>query len=548
MRTTNIRFTGLASGLDTESMVKAMAMPYQMKVDSSKQQKQLLELKKDAWKDLNKKIWDFHTQTLNTLRLESTFGKTNIAVSNPSIIELDKNITLPEGNHTIDIKQMATGATVSSSSIKDKLINGKKDQTTLAGLGIKDGTVIEVNTGKGSIAPITIGKIQDKDSAGNPITRDMTVEDLEKQLSAQLGEKGVSCKFDEGVGAFVITSKATGKNETISLSSKGPDGTVDNVALGALGFVESKGAYQYGGQEAIVTYNGGITVTSESNHIEINGIKFTIKGESTSPITITSTKDPDAIVDTVKKFVDEYNKLIEEMDKLISAPKNKDYLPLTAEQKASMSDEEIKLWDEKVKGSLLSGDSTIKDMLSSMRSLLGGVVEGNSFSMLSDIGITTANWKEKGKLYIDEKKLRDAIDKDKQGVVNLLAGQGDPKVLYDKENGQGAWETLGGTEAGKATQEAYLKDNKNKLLGLGDRLYNAMNERTKSSDLKSSNTFYNDKAIQKQITDYSKKISDLEERLARTEDLYYKKFAAMEKMMSQLNSQSNWLSGQIGGM
>ncbi|MGL4736588.1 MAG: flagellar cap protein FliD N-terminal domain-containing protein, partial [Cellulosilyticaceae bacterium] len=201
MRTTNIRFTGLASGLDTESMVKAMAMPYQMKVDSSKQQKQLLELKKDAWKDLNKKIWDFHTQTLNTLRLESTFGKTNIAVSNPSIIELDKNITLPEGNHTIDIKQMATGATVSSSSIKDKLINGKKDQTTLAGLGIKDGTVIEVNTGKGSIAPITIGKIQDKDSAGNPITRDMTVEDLEKQLSAQLGEKGVSCKFDEGVGA-----------------------------------------------------------------------------------------------------------------------------------------------------------------------------------------------------------------------------------------------------------------------------------------------------------------------------------------------------------
>ena len=49
MRTTNIRFTGLSSGLDTENLVQAMITPYKTKVDAATQQQKLLELKKDAW-------------------------------------------------------------------------------------------------------------------------------------------------------------------------------------------------------------------------------------------------------------------------------------------------------------------------------------------------------------------------------------------------------------------------------------------------------------------------------------------------------------------
>ena len=49
---TSIKFSGLASGLDTESLVNAMLTPYQTKVDTSKQASDLSSMKKDAWKEL----------------------------------------------------------------------------------------------------------------------------------------------------------------------------------------------------------------------------------------------------------------------------------------------------------------------------------------------------------------------------------------------------------------------------------------------------------------------------------------------------------------
>ena len=42
---------------------------------------------------------------------------------------------------------------------------------------------------------------------------------------------------------------------------------------------------------------------------------------------------------------------------------------------------------------------------------------------------------------------------------------------------------------------------------------------------------------------YSKDIKNLEKKLTEAEDRYYKKFAAMEKAMAQLNSSGNAISG-----
>lgn len=43
-------------------------------------------------------------------------------------------------------------------------------------------------------------------------------------------------------------------------------------------------------------------------------------------------------------------------------------------------------------------------------------------------------------------------------------------------------------------------------------------------------------------------MAKLEDKMYRMEDMYYKQFTAMEKMLSQLNNQSNWLMSQLGGM
>ena len=64
--------------------------------------------------------------------------------------------------------------------------------------------------------------------------------------------------------------------------------------------------------------------------------------------------------------------------------------------------------------------------------------------------------------------------------------------------------------------------------------------------LRSALTVYNDKEMDTQITSYTKKIAEMEEKLQDMEDRYYKKYAALETAMSKLNAQSSQLAGFFG--
>jgi len=47
--------------------------------------------------------------------------------------------------------------------------------------------------------------------------------------------------------------------------------------------------------------------------------------------------------------------------------------------------------------------------------------------------------------------------------------------------------------------------------------------------------------------EYKKELSTMEDKLSAMEDRYYKQFTAMEKALSQLNSQSSSLTSLFGG-
>ena len=59
-----IRMTGLASNLDTESMITALTSTYQTHVDDLKGQQKKLSWTQDKWKSLNKDILSFYNGTL----------------------------------------------------------------------------------------------------------------------------------------------------------------------------------------------------------------------------------------------------------------------------------------------------------------------------------------------------------------------------------------------------------------------------------------------------------------------------------------------------
>nr|MDA3846859.1 flagellar filament capping protein FliD [Vallitaleaceae bacterium] len=202
------------------------------------------------------------------------------------------------------------------------------------------------------------------------------------------------------------------------------------------------------GQEANYTYNG-LALTSSSNSISINGMSLTLNGETASDITVNVTQDTDAIYNKVKSFLTAYNELIEDINTKIDADYNNEYEPLTDTEKEALDDTTIELWETKIKDSLLRRDDTLSSLVSSMRSILtsssGVATEVGGYKYISELGIVTGDYTEKGQLHIQgntddslyalrEDKLRTAIEEDSDKVADLMNAIGDElsSMMNDK--------------------------------------------------------------------------------------------------------------------
>lgn len=154
-------------------------------------------------------------------------------------------------------------------------------------------------------------------------------------------------------------------------------------------------------------------------------------------------------------------------------------------------------------------------MRSTMMSVVPGLDTGSKYNTLASIGITSGLYSEKGKLYINETKLKEALQKDMQAVMDL----------FTKDDSQ--------------------YSNK----GIAMRLYDDVNKtmtqisaRAGSSD---GFSLVDNSIIGKQLSRIDERSDDLKDRLAKIEERYWKQFTAMEKAISQLNSQSAWLAQQF---
>lgn len=403
------------------------------------------------------------------------------------------SLTIASGTHQSDAGAQVTYDTVSAGG-------GVTADTRLSDMGIAAGTVFNLN--------------------GTEIatTGTMTI----RQLTDKFKEVGINASFDSKQQRFFLSSKESGTANDIQLTSDtagvlaklGLDTSVTNAD-------PTQNAVKIDGKDATIIYNGA-TITSSTNDISVNGLNITVNDVTTdetgkdTPIKLSVTNDVDAIYDSVKDFVKAYNTLVKELSDKYSAKAAKGYEPLTDDEKEEMSEKQIEQWETKIKDSLLRRDSTISSLTSTMRTALSSSVEidGKSYSLVS-LGIKTGLYTENGQLHIDgdkddasvsnnEDKLRKMIEEDPDKVYQILTGVGNQ--LYDK-----------------------LKDSMSSIKGL-----------------RSALTVYNDKEMDTQITSYTKKIAEMEEKLQDMEDRYYKKYAALETAMSKLNAQSSQLAGFFG--
>lgn len=319
-----------------------------------------------------------------------------------------------------------------------------------------------------------------------------------------------------------------------NLSAAATSGTTASTSgLSALGLGEIDGtSVSDGGANgmAVVAASNaefvldGATMTETSNNFTVNGITLNFASTTLNKDTgdydtvqITVGKDGDSTYELIKEALTEYNKLIEEMNTLYSADSARGYDPLTDEQKEAMTEEDIKNWEDKIKGSLLRRDNTLGTLLSSMRTALSSTYTdeetGKTFS-LSTYGIVTGNYTENGKLHIygDEDdatyatytdRLKTALEEDPDQVMDVLTS------VFGK-------------------------------------LYDTMTEKCAKTEISSALTFYNDKQYSSLLDDYEDDLDVMEDRIKELEDKYYKQFTAMETALSKLQSQQNSLASLLG--
>ena len=230
---------------------------------------------------------------------------------------------------------------------------------------------------------------------------------------------------------FTINAKETGlSGNNITVTDNGSG----FVSATRLNLVDNK---LTGGKDASFTLDGK-TSTSKSNTFTIDGVTYTLKGKTGASTTITLEQDTDGIYNLIKGFVDKYNEIISTINNEYNEKRNRDYPPLTDAQKEEMTENDIKLWEEKAKAGMLYRDSILGNITNDMRRAMYDSIyttSGDSNTKLSynlaSIGITTGSYQDMGKLIIDENKLKEAIKNSPEQVIQLFTQESD--VAYSPD-------------------------------------------------------------------------------------------------------------------
>ncbi|OEH86766.1 hypothetical protein BHU72_00380 [Desulfuribacillus stibiiarsenatis] len=383
--TSPIRFGGIASGLDTESMIKQLMRAERFPLDRMFQKKRITEWQQEEYRSINTKMLDFRTSASN-IRLQGTFLARKVTSTNEAAVSAKSTGASSNFTSQIEVTQLAKAGF--RNSAEDIAITDTKSKTALADYA---GDKFSINGREFTVRA------------------DESVEDLLKRIND--AKIGVSAFYDSTTKKVSISSHTPGANK---LQITDTDGFLTNQLKLTDGFA---------GQDALFKLNG-LETSRDSNTFTINNVEYTLKAEGTS--TISSSTDTDKIMDTIKDYITKYNDLITSTQEKLTEKKYRSYPPLTDEQKKDMTDKEIELWEEKARSGLLRGDSLLTNMLSDLRTMMSDQVKGlgaGKISSLFDIGIKSNNYQERGLLHIDENKLREALETKPDEVIALFTAQ-----------------------------------------------------------------------------------------------------------------------------
>ncbi len=445
----------------------------------------------------------------------------NIDITSEEMVDVDKlksalneklktyNLSASIDGDNITFSSTVLGSNVVNPSIE---INGNSGTFTS---GI-DATVIN---------SMSLADVKDQIMFVNGTKIDLSAkgsgEDEATYLNKIFSQQNISAIAEIKDGNLVLTSKLVGASAKMDVS-------IVDTSVNGFEHVDA-------GVDASITIKDGkggeYKHTGTSNTVTLDGVTFKFTGAIPAEgINVNGKTDVTEVKDKLVNFINDYNKLMEKLNTATSEKRNKNYMPLTDEQKKEMSESEIKLWEERVKKGQLYKDSDLSRIANSMKSAMRGLVEGVDGN-LEKFGIKpVADYQgtKNGTYTIDELKLTEALENNSEEVMKLFINT-PPEV------------------------EGMSEQEKSSKTGIAQRLKTTLYNETvtvassliKKAGIEGSATVANNE-LTKAIEKHERKMVDMEKDFSRREQQLYSKWATIESMMNKLNSQQSYLMSQLG--
>jgi flagellar hook-associated protein 2 len=482
-----ISISGLGSGLDTASLIqKLVQLESQRKVQLQAQQT-AAQSKLDSFGTLKALVATLRDKA-DGLSLSSKFLQLKGTASREGVIGFDVTSAAQQGSHTITVQQLAATDRWAFDGVADATTNlaTTPGEVTFSVGGTDYSVAIDA-------ASSSLDGIASAINAEAGAAVDATVVNVGTESSPSW--KLVLASQTTGVDGRIhgLSSSVTGLN--IDGTEPAPD---SNTPVSANQIVVGQNA------KALVD---GLQVERSSNEFSgvLAGVTFTAQSaDPLNPVQLTISSDGEAIQTAVQDFVDAYNAVVNFANKQNTYSKDGGA------------------------GGVLFGDSSMSLVTATLRTSLFNVptatVEADTEGY-STLGLVGLNLQNDGTIVIDATKLSSKIADNVTELANLFADDDgfDDGGAQPGDPGYGVDQTTDSGLAASLTRALDLLTEPG--VGAG------------GIDLKSIFGAKDD-ALRNQISTLDKRIADEDFRLGKFEEELQARFANLEAVMGQLNSQT----------
>jgi flagellar hook-associated protein 2 len=378
-----LSLSGLASGVDTSSIVEQLMALERQRVTKIGYRRAAVTGQQDALKEVASKLASLKGAAL-ALSSESTWGqKQTVESSDPARVAATLLSGAGIGGQSIHVDRLASSAQRRFNVATDA--DGKTTSAETLTLAYADGTA----------------------SVSIDIAAGATKQQIADAINAKTTGPAVAAVVKGPDGEhLVVSARKTGKDSNFTVTAANAVLTEDATFARVTGD-DLQAAFRIG---------SGAQQLWNSNVVEhaIPGVRLTFKGVTSSPATVTVSEpalDRDGIKSKVKAFVDAYNAVVD-----------------TTRGKLTEQAVKSPTSDFQAARGQLYGDSGLTAMLSRLRQDMAEVMSATGINDLGDIGIaipkvtsTSSAAAKAGKLEFDEAKLTAALDSDFTAVKSFLA-------------------------------------------------------------------------------------------------------------------------------